>query len=600
MWLLAAVSAGTHDCGTLCGRVPSGHDAGAAHPDAITVLLSAIRTVVVLGAATLGGFAAAGADQAPDPHPFGPAHRDLDGWATGAWWAQKDARRPIDLDVPRQDVVAFALYTVSVRTRGTATLKLTAQFFPLRPGEARLARLEILRAGAWVEAARAEIHYPGWDAHFRVEGWDAAHDWHYRVRHGAEATFEGRVRRDPDARRSIVVGVLSCNASNTPGPRAEIVAGLAAADPDLLFFAGDQSYRHTQHTVGWIEFGLQFREVIRDRPTVTIPDDHDVGHPNLWGAGGRRALRADGADGGYFLPAAYVNMVQRQQTWHLPDPVDPAPVAQGIGVYFTRLLLGGVDFAILEDRKFKTGPFGAIPAWGPRPDHITDAGYDRTAVDRPGLQLLGDRQLDWLRRWARDQEGVRAKCVLSQTAFCGAVHLHGSPGNRLLADLDCNGWPQAGRNEALRILRDAGAAHLCGDQHLATVVRHGIDRHGDGPWAFTCPAIVNTVYGRWWHPADEKPGPHAVPDSPLPWTGDYEDGLGNRITMHAYANPGDVRDERQRGDGYGIARFDFAAETLTFECWPRFPATGPDGRPRQYPGWPVVAPLEQPPGLRSR
>ena len=24
---------------------------------------------------------------------------------------------------------------------------------------------------------------------------------------------------------------------------------------------------------------------------------------------------------------------------------------------------------------------------------------------------------------------------------------------------------------------------------------------------------------------------------PLPWTGDYLDGFGNRITMHAYANP---------------------------------------------------------------
>ena len=69
-------------------------------------------------------------------------------------------------------------------------------------------------------------------------------------------------------------------------------------------------------------------------------------------------------------------MVQRQQTWHLPDPVDPAPVDRGIGVYFTRLRVGGVDFAILEDRKFKTGPAGKIPQMGPRPDHINDPNYD--------------------------------------------------------------------------------------------------------------------------------------------------------------------------------------------------------------------------------
>ena len=62
-----------------------------------------------------------------------------------------------------------------------------------------------------------------------------------------------------------------------------------------------------------------------------------------------------------------------------------------------------------------------------------------------------------------------------------------------------------------------------------------------------------------------------------PWTGDYEDGLGNKISIVAYANPEDVDDEKQRGDGYGIARFDFANDALTFECWPRFPVVGADG-----------------------
>jgi 3',5'-cyclic AMP phosphodiesterase CpdA len=547
-----------------------------------------------------------------DPRPFGDAHPALDGWATGAWRqaeAQANAAmqgldpavakrraaqgRPFPLDVPRRDVIAFALYTVTVRPESRGTLKLSAQLFPLVAGESREARLEIKRGEAWEEVARGDVHYPGWDVNFRVAGWDSSRDWPYRVRHGDEAVFEGIVRRDPADKPEIVVGVLSCNSSSTPGPREELIAGLRKADPDLLFFAGDQTYRHTQHTVGWIEFGLQFRDVIRDRPTVTIPDDHDVGHPNLWGAGGKRSERKDGADGGYFYPAAYVNMVQRQQTWHLPDPVDPAPVAQGIGVFFTRLVVGGLDCAILEDRKFKTGPFGAIPEMGPRPDHITDPAYDRASIDTPGLELLGPRQLAWLERWGRDWEGVRAKTALSATAFAGAVHLHGSPDNRLLADLDCNGWPQTGRNAALKLLQAAHATHLCGDQHLAVVVKHGIEKHGDGPWSFTSPALVNTIYGRWWHPLDEQPGPNPVPASPLPWTGDYEDGLGNKISIVAYANPEDVDDEKQRGDGYGIARFDFAKDALTLECWPRFPVVGADGAAKQYPGWPVTVPLER-------
>jgi len=554
-----------------------------------------------------------------DPRPFGPDFPGLDGWATGNWWtkpsatpeAAKAARQaaakagkkrrvpavPFRLDVPRDEVIAFALYTLSVPPGEPerSTLKLSAQLFPLKPGEANTVRLQIDRGNGWQEVARAAVHYPGWDATFRVESWDATQTVPYRVRHGDTAMFSGTIRPDPVGKPEIAVAVLSCNSSRTPGQRQELISGLRAADPDLLFFAGDQTYRHTEHTVGWIEFGLQFRDVIRDRPTVTIPDDHDVGQANLWGNGGGRATNPAGASGGYFYPAGYVNMVQRQQTAHLPDPVDPAPIKGGIGVYFTRLVVGGIDFAILEDRKFKTGPDGTIPQMGPRPDHIVDPAYDRKAIDLPALRLLGKRQLAWLAGWADDWQGVRAKCALSQTAFCGAVHLHGNPDNRLLADLDCNGWPQAGRKAALRILKRAGAVHLCGDQHLAVVVQHGIDTYRDGPWAFTSPALVNTIYGRWWHPEDERPGPNPVPGSPLPWTGDYEDGLGNKITMVAYANPEDTSDERQRADGYGITRFNFSAETVTFECFPRFATLGGDGKPKQFPGWPVTVPLASPP-----
>ena len=63
-----------------------------------------------------------------------------------------------------------------------------------------------------------------------------------------------------------------------------------------------------------------------------------------------------------------------------------------IGVYFTRLSVGGVDFAIQEDRKFKSGPAGKIPKMGPRPDHINDPKYDPKEIDLPGLELLGPRQ----------------------------------------------------------------------------------------------------------------------------------------------------------------------------------------------------------------
>jgi hypothetical protein len=545
---------------------------------------------------TVPAVAAAGSlhwQRAESPTPFGADFPYLDFQTTGEWWnaarswpspapgpAAKPAKQVpqiIDLDVPRDQVVAFALYT-----HDGGVLKLTAQLYPLLPDEQRYARLEIRQNDAWKELASAPVEYPGWTAHFRVEGWDASQTVRYRVRHGDSAAFEGTLRRDPVDKPEIVVASLGCNSSRTKGPRTEMLARLLRQDPDLLFFSGDQTYHHTEHTAGWLEFGLQFRDIIRDRPTICIPDDHDVGHPNLWGEEGGHSTHSGGADGGYFYPSSYVNLVQRAQCWHLPDPVDPAPVRQGITVYFTRLRVGGIDFAILEDRKFKTGPLGAIPEMGPRPDHITDPRYDPKAIDLPGLQLLGERQLTFLRDWTHDWTGAEMKCVLSQTAFCGAVHLHGKPDNRLIADLDCNGWPQRGRHEALREIRRARAAHLCGDQHLAVTVKHGIDQHGDGPYGFTSPALVNTVYGRWWHPEDERAGANPVPGSPLPWTGDYLDGLGNRISMLAYANPEDLTDERKRADGYGVVRFDKPGGQLTFECWPRF------SQGEQFPGWPIT------------
>ncbi|HEX5105557.1 MAG TPA: metallophosphoesterase family protein [Pirellulaceae bacterium] len=564
------------------------------------------RTAIQATAAGAGALALSPAAlfaQEIAPQPFGTEFPNLESLTTGEWWTKGVAAaagkakgkakakaaaggQPPPMDVPRSEVVAFAVYT-----HHDGVLKITAQLFPLKPGEERRAQLEFKRAGKWTPAGQAEVLYPGWDAHFRVEQWDNTQDVPYRVRHGAEAVFEGLIRRDPRDKDEIVVANMSCNSSRTAGLRPEIIENLQRQNPDLLFFAGDQTYRHTEHTAGWIEFGLQFRDILRDRPAICIPDDHDVGHGNLWGESGKRSTIPGDADGGYRYPVEYVNQVQRQQSTHLPDPVDPAPVDRGITVYFTRLTVGGVDFAILEDRKFKTGPAGKIPQMGPRPDHINDPNYDPKTVDVPGLELLGPRQEKFLETWSQDWTGAELKAVLSQTAFCGAVHLHGNPNNRLLADLDCNGWPQTPRNRALALIRRAWAVHLCGDQHLAVVVKHGIDEFNDGPYGFTSPALVNTIYGRWWHPLDEKPGPNPVAGSPLPWTGEFKDGLGNRMSMLAYANPEDAGDEKKRADGYGLARFHKKSRTVTFECWPRF-SDSTQGAMAQFPGWPITVAAE--------
>ena len=411
----------------------------------------------------------------------------------------------------------------------------------------------------------------------------------YRVRHGEAAVYEGLIRRNPLDKPEIVVAAFTGN-SIYPGhggdiPRTDIVDNLKRVQPDLLFFSGDQVYDHNRHYAYWLKFGRDFGEVIRTTPTVTIPDDHDVGHPNLWGAGGKKSERATGDDGGYFKPVEYVQEVERAQTSHLPDPVDPTPIQRGIGVYYTALNWGGISFAILEDRKFKSGPLGLVPPMGPRPDHVADPNYDPKKLDVPGAELLGERQLKFLRTWAADWRNAEMKAVLSQTIFCGGAHLHGSYNNRILADLDSNGWPQTGRNQALAEMRKAFAVHIAGDQHLGTVMQHGIDDWDDAGYSFCVPSIAN-LYLRWWAPLTPGRNRQPAPE----YTGRNVDGFGNKITVWAVANPSPEANHDKlttRAAGFGIVRFNKPQRTIRMECWPRnVDVTAPDAKP--YAGWPVT------------
>lgn len=498
----------------------------------------------------------------------------LDTLATNDWW-NRGPNKIINLKVAREDVIAFGIYTVH-----NNTLKLTAQLFPLYPTETREVRLEIKKDGRWQEIQKQNINDIGWATTFKVENWNTEEDISYRLLHADSARFEGLIRKDPKTKNEIVLAALSCNSNQDRGPRDNYVRNINHQNPDLVFFAGDQSYDHTEHTAAWLKFGLQFREVFRNRPCITIPDDHDIGQGNLWGEYGKKASSSTGNDGGYFYHPEYIQMVERAQTGHLPDPYDPTPIHQNIGVYYTNLVLGGVDFAILEDRKFKSGPKGKIPQMGPRPDHIRDPNYDPKRIDLEGLKLLGDRQLEFLEAWGQN-DTTPIKAVLSQTGFCGGAHIHGSLDNRLHADLDSNGWPQTGRNKALRAIKKAKALHIAGDQHLATVIHHGISTYDDGPWAFVVPAIVNDYYSRWWWPENEKAGPHA--NGVLPWNGQFLDGFHNKITMHAYVNP----DSPSSGAGYGLIRFLKKENKTVLECWPRdSDVRNPDAQ--QFEGFPFT------------
>jgi alkaline phosphatase D len=161
----------------------------------------------------------------------------------------------------------------------------------------------------------------------------------------------------------------------------------------------------------------------------------------------------------------------------------------------------------------------------------------------------------------------------------------------LAKDMDSNGWPQSGRNRALGELRKGFTFMIAGDQHLGTVVHHGIDEWEDAGVSLCVPSVANVWPRRWFPP---RPGLNHDPDKP-DYTGRYLDGFGNRITVFAASNPyksGIYPEElNDRAPGYGIVKLDKKEQTITIECWPRYVDPSQPGA-EQYPGWPVTFDME--------
>ena len=153
-----------------------------------------------------------------------------------------------------------------------------------------MVHLQFFQDQQWITAKSQEVNEIGWSTTFRIENWDMNQSVKYRLLHGKKAQFEGFVRKDPTAKQEITIAALSCNSNRDRGAREEYVKNINALNPDMVFFAGDQSYDHKEHTAAWLKFGLQFRAVFRNRPCVTIPDDHDIGQGNLWGEGRRNEI----------------------------------------------------------------------------------------------------------------------------------------------------------------------------------------------------------------------------------------------------------------------------------------------------------------------
>ena len=512
--------------------------------------------------------------------------------------------------------ILWSMYSLyDSRSKDGFILKLSALTGPLGAKDNKNVELKVQRNDEWQSLGTAKLDTDAWTATFRITNWDETKSTPFRLTYrkkhrdgsASEHFWTGTIRTNPK-NRPLRIGGLTCQ-NHYGFPYEPVAKNLLRLDPDMLFFSGDQLYEShggyglirepaepaiLNYLRKYYMHGWAFREAMRDRPTYCIPDDHDVFHGNIWGEGGAKFDNStrDPSKGGYREPARMVNVVHKTNCGHHPDPYDKTPVKQDISVYYGDFVYGGVGFAVLGDRQWKSGP-DRVTEGLKRSDHVTDPNYDTSRLDKPGLELLGKRQEDFLRYWAKDWRAHNMKVLLSQTVFAAVATHHGKYDGYLKADLDSGGWPQTARNRTIRILRDSMALHINGDQHLTTLVQYGADQPRDSIWSFCTPAIA-AGYPRWWRP-DDIGIPHKNrPAHDLANTGEFRDGFNNHAYVYAVGNPevGTKKNRyekaHQKGSGFGLITVDPKKRTYALDSF-RFLIDATDGKPgNQFPGWPVT------------
>ncbi|NKI28397.1 twin-arginine translocation pathway signal protein [Arenibacter sp. 6A1] len=528
--------------------------------------------------------------------------------------------------------IYFAQYTLS-----GGKLKLTAQLAPIEQIDGHKVSLQFKEDGIWKTKDTSYIEHLGRAINFVITDWKHGKDVSYRLlveiplqNEIHHYTYEGTIASEPMEKDLLKTAVFSCN-FDYGFPDNDVHENVSKLDPDVVLFLGDQFYEATggfgiqktgnlddmclDYLRKWAMFGWSYRELFRHKPCAIIPDDHDVYHGNVWGEGGAKAdvengFGADAQDsGGYKMPAEWVNMVQFTQTSHLPDPFDPTPVKQNIGVYYTHWNYGGISFAILEDRKFKSAPKRVLPkeakVWN---GFITNPDFDIKKHRNLEAELLGERQHKFLDHWAQDwSRGIEMKVVLSQTNFATVATLPKGTrtdevvpslnipkkgeyiiGDWPTVDMDSNGWPSNKRDRAVEQIRKCFAFHIAGDQHLGSFIRYGIDEYGDSGYAFAGPALNNIWPRRFW-PADANIAEHSY-ENPA-YVGNHIDGFGNKMTVLAVANPHETGLQpkiiHDRATGYGLVTFNKKERTIKTECWSRFMDPSEESE-EQNPGWPIT------------
>ena len=450
-------------------------------------------------------------------------------------------------------------------------------------------------------------------------------------------THSGVIKAEPSNKEPKLMA-LNCNGftffhsggidyKNIFYPYQQIKSGYENEKPDIIAFLGDQIYEsrpemaiykkpycNIDYLYKWSIWCYSFRDIVKNQPTIIMTDDHDVFQGNLWGNGGVNAKTKpiskipsyygkDNYDtwqqdhGGYFMGKKFVNMVTRCQTSHLPYPKEKK-LENGIINYYTDYKYGNLNFAILEDKKFKSPPsqnkFKVYNGFTIE-KNITSKDYHND-----DFKLLGKNQLNFLRNWSGQSKNKEEfKIILTQSAYASLTTVQvdytplkdrpakkDSTPQKVSPDMDTNGWPKIGRDRALEALQDSSILFISGDQHMGAVI-DVFDSSNTNYTFYSVPAIANTWPRMWWPNNDGSNNNYPL--------GKYTDAFGNKINVRAVANPNpnapSPNSINRKSPGFGIVEFKKKGHKAFIHAYPLYFNTS--STLQEFKGWPIEIKLNK-------
>lgn len=520
------------------------------------------------------------------------------------------------------------------------SLFFTAQLMPFKPDSNELFSLTIWPNNKSTYSYTGTFNSTSYQLRFRIKIPTGFKSFDYILKYRGNqsdiwTSKTGIIKTQPTRKKPRIMA-LNCNGfsfytdhllnyKNLLYPYRQIEKGFNKFKPDVVTFLGDQIYEsRPEHPINspehqaldyiykWNIWCYTFRNITKNQPTIILTDDHDVFQGNLWGNGGNRPILNQNEipayygehnydtwmqdNGGYILGSEFANLVIKSQTSHLPFPHQPKPSNEIVN-YYTSYEYGALNFAILEDKKFKSPPsknsFEVYNGFALK-DSLSPKDYNN-----PDLKLLGDDQLSFLTNWSENlRKRKAAKIILTQSAYVSLTTVplnysalkdkpvkRDSSKQKVSPDMDTNGWPKAGRDRALNALNQNNILFISGDQHLGAVIE--VFDSSQTPFTFfSVPAITNTWPRMWW-PSNE----HQNKNHPL---GDYTDAFGNELTVKAIANPTknapEPSDFNYKSPGFGIIDINKKGTKAKLKAYPLF--FDQKKRSTMFPGWPVKVSLK--------